>query len=83
VNPLLPWRPAIAFFAALLLWAPSANAFVHGNLDVAPTGVRFLVALTVSWIGVTVLAMIVGGYGNHAAAETSDLVDAEPDTLEG
>jgi hypothetical protein len=79
MNPLLPWRPTIAFLVALALWAPSGNAFVHGNLDVVPTGVRFLVALTVAWVGVTLLAMIVGGYGEQ---EPSDRPGASPDTLE-
>ena len=80
MNPLLPWRPTIAFLAALAIWSPSANAFVHGNLDVAPTGIRFLIALAVSWVGVTVLAMVVGGYGAHAQ-HAADRHDPPPDTL--
>ena len=80
MNPLLPWRPTIAFLVALAIWSPTANAFVHGNLDIAPTGIRFLIALAVSWFGVTVLAIVIGGYGHHGAA-FSDEQDAPPDTL--
>ena len=76
MNPLLPWRPTIAFVAALAMWIPTANAFVHGNLGVVPTGLRFVIALAASWIGVTILALVVGGYGDHAAARHEDAAPA-------
>jgi hypothetical protein len=44
-------------------------AFTHGNLDLVTAAVRFLLALAVSWIGVTVLATVVAGYGSPAGAD--------------
>lgn len=69
---MLAHRAAIAFCAALCLWYPSGTAFVHSNLDLVTTAIRFLLALSVSWIGVTVLAMVVAGYGTPATPDAGD-----------
>ena len=82
MNALLPWRPTIAFVMALAMWAPTASAFVHGNLDVAPTGIRFLLALGASWLGVTLLAIVVGGYGHRHEAMVSETSEPEGGTLD-
>jgi hypothetical protein len=63
---MLARRPVIAFVSALLMWSPSAFAFVHEDLDLVNAAVRFLVALTVAWVGVTILALVVEGYGAPA-----------------
>ena len=57
---------------------------MHGNLDVAPTGMRFLIALVFAWIGITLLAMVVGGYGSQAgaAADASEPNELEAGTLD-
>ena len=60
-------RPLYAFVLALILWAPSAKGFLHDNLDLTTTAVRFLIALAASWIGITILALVVAGYGKTAA----------------
>jgi hypothetical protein len=82
-------RPLYAFVAALALWAPSGNSFIHDNLDLTTAAVRFLIALALSWIGVTVLALVVEGYGKGAEPDieelprrrASDHSDPEDDTL--
>ena len=66
-------RPLYAFVAALVVWAPTANGFVHDNLDLTTTALRFVIALVVAWIGVTILALVVDGYGHkHGPIEPPD-----------
>jgi hypothetical protein len=62
-------RPMIALIAALCLWAPSLKAFLTEQIDVVPAATRFLAAFGVAWIGVTILGIIVAGYGNAGPAE--------------
>jgi hypothetical protein len=61
---MLARRPAYALFAALALWAPTLMGFVQNQIDITTAGMRFLAAFAVAWIGVTVLGMVVAGYGN-------------------
>ena len=87
---MLARRPLYAFIAALVVWAPTANGFVHDNLDLTTTALRFVIALVVAWVGVTLLALVVDGYGrhhepvDHAEARrrrATDHDDPEDDTL--
>jgi hypothetical protein len=89
---MLARRPLYALVLALLVWAPSANGFIHENLDLTTTAVRFLIALAVAWIAVTVIALVIDGYGKtpgpveEAPAElprrrTTDHAEPEDGTL--
>jgi len=73
-------RPAIALFAALAMWAPTLRGFLRGAIDVDSAGIRFLFAFAVAWIAVTIVSVIVAGYGGQPPAprrRKNDIV-AEP-----
>ena len=61
---MLTRRPLIALLAALALSAASLKAYLAGAIDLSTAGIRFLVAFIVAWIGVTILGIVVAGYGN-------------------
>ena len=47
---------------SLLLWYPSMQACLRGDLDLAPAGLRYLAALTVSRLAMGGLARLVSAY---------------------
>ena len=47
---------------SLLLWFPSMQACLRGDLDLAPAGLRYLAALTVSRLAMGGLARLVSAY---------------------
>src|SRR4051794_5082314 len=72
---MLTRRPVYALVAAMLLWAPTLKAFLGGGIDVYAVCTRFLVAFAVAYVGVTILGLIVAGYGQPVppAAEADPL----------
>ena len=62
---MLTRRPLIALVASMLLWAPSFKQFLAGAIDVDSVCTRFLVAFAVAYVGVTILGIIVAGYGSN------------------
>ena len=47
---------------SLLLWYPSMQACLRGDLDLAPAGLRYLAALTASRLAMGGLARLVSAY---------------------
>ena len=47
---------------SLLLWYPSMQACLRGDLDLTPAALRYLAALTVARIGMNFLARLVNAY---------------------
>jgi hypothetical protein len=47
---------------SLLLWYPSMQACLRGDLDLTPAALRYLAALTVARIGMNLLARLVSTY---------------------
>ena len=72
---MLTRRPVIALVASMLLWAPSFKQFLAGAIDVDSVCTRFLVAFAVAYVGVTILGIIVAGYG----ADDTEVVQLEAD----
>ena len=66
---MLARRPVIALVVAIAIWAPSLKAFVSGAVDIFPVATRFLVAFGVAYVGVTILGMVVAGYGQAVSAD--------------
>jgi len=59
------------------------RGFLRGAIDVDSAGIRFLVAFAVAWIAVTILSVIVAGYGGQPPAprrRKNDIV-AEPSVV--
>jgi hypothetical protein len=48
--------------ASLVLWFPSMQACLRGDLDLAPAGLRYLAALVVSRLAMNGLARLVNAY---------------------
>ena len=47
---------------SLVLWYPSMQACLRGDLDLAPAGLRYLAALTVARLAMSALARLVSAY---------------------
>jgi hypothetical protein len=48
--------------ASLVLWFPSMQACLRGDLDLAPAGLRYLAALVVARLAMNFLARLVNAY---------------------
>ncbi|HEV7862217.1 MAG TPA: hypothetical protein VGR20_05930 [Acidimicrobiia bacterium] len=53
--------------ASLVLWFPSMQACLRGDLDLAPAGLRYLAALVVSRLALNGLARLVNAYRSAQA----------------
>ena len=61
---------------SLVLWFPSMQACLRGDLDLPPAGLRYLAALTVSRLAIGGLARLVAAY---RAAQHHDTPVGEDD----
>ena len=53
---------AVSLVLSLLLCYPTFRNMLHGTVDVTEGGIRYLVALAISWCGVHGVATLVAGY---------------------
>jgi hypothetical protein len=56
---------AISLVLSLLLCVPTFKNMLHGTVDVTEGGIRYLVALAISWCGVHGVATLVAGYASQ------------------
>jgi len=56
---------AISLVLSLLLCYPTFMHMLHGSVDVTEGGIRYLVALAISWCGVHGVATLVAGYASQ------------------
>jgi hypothetical protein len=61
---------AISLVLSLLLCAPTFVNMLHGTVDVTEGGIRYLVALAISWCGVHGVATLVAGYASQPRRPT-------------
>jgi len=54
---------------SLVLWFPSMQACLRGDLDLTPAALRYLAALTVARIAMNFLARLVNSYGGAQPAD--------------
>jgi hypothetical protein len=68
-----------SLITSLVLWYPSMQACLHGELDLAPAGLRYLAALFVARLAMNSLARLVNAYraAQHVNTPPSDAT-AEP-----
>jgi hypothetical protein len=75
--------------ASLVLWFPSMQACLRGDLDLAPAGLRYLAALVVSRLAMNGLARLVNAYraaqvpsagADHAPPATSPAAGVDADS---
>ena len=60
---------AVSLIASLVLCYPTFMHMLHGTVDVTEGGIRYLVALAISWCGVHGVASLVAGYASQPAAD--------------
>ena len=56
---------ALSLILSLLLCYPTFMNMLHGRVDVTEGGIRYLVALAISWCGVHGVATLVAGYASQ------------------
>ena len=56
---------AVSLVASLLLCYPTFMNMLHGTVDITEGGIRYLVALAISWCGVHGVATLVAGYASQ------------------
>ena len=56
---------AVSLIASLVLCYPTFMHMLHGTVDVTEGGIRYLVALAISWCGVHGVASLVAGYASQ------------------
>jgi hypothetical protein len=57
---------AISLVLSLLLCLPTFVNMLHGAVDITEGGIRYLVALAISWCGVHGVATLVAGYASQS-----------------
>src|SRR4051794_20018585 len=65
-----------SLITSLVLWFPSMQACLRGDLDLAPAGLRYLAALVVARLAMNFLARLVNAY--RAAQEPEAPAGAQP-----
>jgi hypothetical protein len=65
---------------SLVLWYPSMQACLHGDLDLAPAGLRYVAALFVARLAMNSLARLVNAYrvAQHVNPPLSDATADPP-----
>src|SRR5690349_21020159 len=83
---------AIALAVSLVLWWPTLQGTMHGDIDVTDAGIRYFLALAISWAGVFGICSLVAMYasqprkpapeppGNESPARRRDDASAEAPT---
>jgi hypothetical protein len=72
---------AASLVTSLILWFPSMQACLRGDLDLAPAGLRYLAALVVSRLIMNGIARLVSAYRaaqHHDPPAGDGAPDAEP-----
>ena len=62
---------AVSLVLSLLLCYPTFRNMLHGRVDVTEGGIRYLVALAISWSGVHGIATLVAGYASQPHRPTT------------
>jgi hypothetical protein len=61
---------ALSLVLSLLLCYPTFKNMLHGSVDVTQGGIRYLIALAISWSGVHGVASLVAGYAAQTRRPT-------------
>lgn len=55
----------IALAVSLVLWWPTLQNTMHGDLDITDAGIRYFLALAISWAGVYGICALVAQYASN------------------
>jgi hypothetical protein len=69
---------SVSLVTSLVLWYPSMQACLRGDLDLAPAGLRYLAALVVARLATNGLARLVNAYRAVQQADAAE--DDSPPT---
>jgi hypothetical protein len=60
VDPTFTFGVSLA--VSLIVWFPSLRLAMHGDLDITDAGVRYFLALPLSWAGVHLICTVIAMY---------------------
>jgi hypothetical protein len=55
----------VSLVVSLVLWYPTLRATMDGNIDITDAGIRYFLALALSWAGVYGISAIVAMYAGQ------------------
>jgi hypothetical protein len=70
VDPSLTF--GVSLVISLLLWWGTLRGVLRGDVDVVDGGIRYLVALAISWAGVYGICVVFSRYNAQASAPSTD-----------
>ena len=62
---------AVALVISLMLWYPTLRTTMRGDIDITDAGIRYFLALAISWAGVYGVSAIVAMYASQPRRPTS------------
>ena len=71
---------SVSLVTSLVLWFPSMQACLRGDLDLAPAGLRYLAALAVSRLAMGGLARLVAAYRAAQRQDSGGTEAVQPDS---
>jgi hypothetical protein len=60
----------VSLVVSLLLWSPTLREAMQGNLDITDAGIRYFLALAISWAGVYGICALVAMYASQPRRPT-------------
>jgi hypothetical protein len=55
----------VSLVVSLVLWYPTLRATMHGDIDITDAGIRYFLALALSWAGVYGVCALVAMYASQ------------------
>jgi hypothetical protein len=80
VDPALAFGISLAL--SLVLWWPTLQGTLSGNIDITVAGLRYLAALGISWAGVFAIATVFATYGQQSQAAAPPTPSLPPPAVE-
>jgi hypothetical protein len=60
----------VSFVLSAVMWSPTVRGTMNGNIDITDAGIRYFVALALSWAGVYGISAIVAMYAGRPRRPT-------------
>jgi hypothetical protein len=60
----------VSLFVSLVLWYPTLRGTLAGNIDITDAGIRYFLALAISWAGVYGICALVAMYASQPRRPT-------------
>lgn len=60
----------VSLFVSVVLWYPTLRGTMSGNIDITDAGIRYFIALAISWAGVYGICALVAMYASQPRRPT-------------